>query len=53
MGRPGDGVSTVDAEGRVHGIEGLRVVDTIMPSIPRANTNMPTLVLAERIAESI
>ena len=53
MGRPDDGVSTVDGSGRVHGIEGLRVVvASIMPAIPRANTNMPTFVLAERIAES-
>lgn len=52
MGRPDDGVSTVDGSGRVHGIEGLRVADaSIMPAIPRANTNMPTFVVAERIAE--
>lgn len=54
MGHADDGVSTVDASGRVHGIDGLSVADaSIIPSSPRANTNMPTLVVAERIAESL
>lgn len=54
MGRAGDGASTVDATGRVHGIDGLHVADaSIIPSTPRANTNMPTLVVAERIAERL
>jgi choline dehydrogenase-like flavoprotein len=51
MGRPHDPLAVVDGEGRVHGIEGLRVVDaSIMPVIPRANTNASTIMLAERIA---
>lgn len=38
----------------VHGIEGLRVVDaSIMPTIPRANLNIPTIMLAEKIADGI
>lgn len=54
MGHADDGVSTVDESGRVHGIDGLSVADaSIIPSSPRANTNMPTLVVAERIAESL
>jgi choline dehydrogenase len=44
----------VDGDGRVYGIEGLFVADaSIMPTIPRANTNLSTLALAERLAESI
>lgn len=39
---------------RVHGIEGLRIVDaSIMPTAPRANINIPTIMLAERMAELI
>ncbi len=43
--------SVVDNQGRVLGVDGLRVVDaSIMPTIPAANTNLPTIMLAERIA---
>ena len=42
----------VDGDGRVHGLEGLSVADaSIMPTIPRANTNLTTIALAERLAE--
>jgi choline dehydrogenase-like flavoprotein len=42
----------VDGEGRVVGIDGLRVVDaSVMPTIPRANTNLTTIALAERMAQ--
>lgn len=52
MGASGDPMAVTDGEGRVHGLDGLRVCDSsIMPSIPRANTNMPTLMLAERMAD--
>ncbi len=52
MGRPDDGRSVVDSAGRVHGFENLHVADaSIMPTIPRANTNLPVLVAAERIAD--
>ncbi len=51
MGPASDRHSVVDATGRVHGVAGLRVVDaSVMPSIPSANTNLPTLMLAERLA---
>jgi choline dehydrogenase len=44
----------VDGGGRVYGIDGLFVADaSIMPTIPRANTNLSTLAVAERIAECI
>jgi len=54
IGRANDPRAVVDAECRVHGIQGLRVVDaSIMPRIPSANTNLPTLILAERAADLI
>jgi choline dehydrogenase-like flavoprotein len=41
-------------QARVHGLDGLRVVDaSIMPEIPCSNTNLPTLMLAERVADLI
>ena len=43
--------AVVDARGGVHGIERLFVADaSVMPTIPSANTNLPTIVVAERIA---
>ena len=54
IGRADDPRAVVDAECRVHGVRGLRVVDaSIMPRIPSANTNLPTLILAERAADLI
>jgi 5-(hydroxymethyl)furfural/furfural oxidase len=54
MGRIEDPMSVVDINGRVKGIEGLRVVDaSIFPVVPCANTNFPTLMTAEKIADAI
>ena len=54
MGRRDDPMAVVDAEARVIGIEGLRVVDSsIMPSITTGNLNAPTIMLAEKAADHI
>jgi choline dehydrogenase len=42
----------VDQYCRVHGLEGLRVVDaSVMPDVIRANTNATTIMMAERVAD--
>lgn len=54
MGNSIDPRVVTDPRGRVYGVPGLRVCDaSLMPSIPRANTNIPTIMLAERIADLI
>ena len=46
--------SVVDADLRVHGVEGLRVVDaSVFPNITSGNTNAPTLMVADRAADAI
>jgi choline dehydrogenase len=47
-------MAVVDGAGRVHGMEGLRVVDaSIMPEIVTGNLNAPTIMMAEKIADEI
>jgi 5-(hydroxymethyl)furfural/furfural oxidase len=54
MGRSDDPMAVVDTQGRVKGVQGLRVVDaSIFPVVPCANTNFPTLMTAEKIAETM
>jgi len=54
MGRVDDPMAVVDTQGRVKGVQGLRVVDaSIFPVVPCANTNFPVLMAAEKIAEAI
>jgi choline dehydrogenase-like flavoprotein len=49
-----DEAAVVDRELRVNGVDGLRVIDaSVMPSVPRGNTNAPTIALAERAADLI
>ena len=44
--------AVVDSEGRVFGVENLRVVDgSIMPTLVRANTNFTCMMMGERVAE--
>ena len=49
-----DDMAVVDGEGRVHGVENLRVVDaSIMPKVVTANLNAPTLMIAEKMSDLI
>jgi len=54
MGAASDRDAVTDPSGRVHGFEGLRVIDaSIMPTIPRGNTNIPTIMVAEKLADAM
>jgi choline dehydrogenase len=54
MGPASDPLAVVDQRCRVHGLEGLRVVDaSVMPDVIRANTNATTIMIAERVADWI
>ena len=47
-------MSVVDSELRVHGIDGLRVIDaSVMPAVTSTNTNAPTIMIAEQGAAMI
>jgi 5-(hydroxymethyl)furfural/furfural oxidase len=54
MGAAGDPGAVTDPSARVHGIGGLRIADaSIMPSVPCANTNIPTIMIGEKVAATI
>jgi 5-(hydroxymethyl)furfural/furfural oxidase len=54
MGAADDRDAVTDPTGRVHGMEGLRVIDaSIMPTVPRGNTNIPTIMVAEKLADAM
>ena len=55
MGQASDRDAVVDpADAHVHGLEGLHVVDaSVMPTVPRANLNIPTIMLAEKFAAGL
>jgi 5-(hydroxymethyl)furfural/furfural oxidase len=54
MGAATDRDAVVDRFGRVRGFDGLRVVDaSVMPTVPRGNTNIPTIMVAEKMAAAI
>jgi 5-(hydroxymethyl)furfural/furfural oxidase len=54
MGAPGDTLAVTDPAARVYGTEGLRICDaSIMPMVPCANTNIPTIMIGEKVAATI
>jgi choline dehydrogenase-like flavoprotein len=54
MGGQSDLGAVVDSDCTVHGVDGLSVVDaSMMPSIPRGNTNIPVIMIAEHASERI
>jgi 5-(hydroxymethyl)furfural/furfural oxidase len=54
MGDPGDAQAVVDPTGRVIGSENLYVADaSVMPRLPTANTNIPTIMIAEKISDAL
>jgi choline dehydrogenase len=49
-----DEMAVVDSAGRVHGVQNLRVVDaSIMPAVVSGNLNVPTIMMAEKLADAI
>ncbi len=54
MGDESDKGAVVDTACRVHGVQGLRVVDaSVFPDMPASNTNAPTIMLAEKVSDLI
>jgi len=54
IGRASDPMAVVDPQCRVYGVAGLRVADaSVMPRVVSANTNMPTIMIGERVADFI
>jgi 5-(hydroxymethyl)furfural/furfural oxidase len=54
MGADGDRMAVTDGTGKVRGLDGLFICDaSIMPTIPCANTNLPTIMIAEKIATGL
>jgi choline dehydrogenase-like flavoprotein len=52
MGPDDDPMSVCDDRAFVRGVRGLRIADaSIMPRVPSANTNVPTIMIGERVGE--
>ena len=54
MGAESDSLAVCDGAGRVRGLDGVVVADcSLMPTVPRANTNVPAILVGEQIAETL
>ena len=54
MGPESEAMAVVNQHGKVHGIEGLRIADaSIMPDCIRANTNVATMMIGEKISDLV
>ena len=54
MGRKDDPAAVTNAGGEVYGVPGLRVADaSLMPSVPCANTHIPTVMIGEKVAAAV
>ncbi len=54
MGPSSDSLAVVDKDLKVHGLNNLRVIDaSIMPTLVGANTNAPTIMIAEKVFDQI
>ena len=54
MGRQSDPAAVTNAGGEVYGVPGLRVADaSLMPSVPCANTHIPTVMIGEKVAAAV
>ena len=54
MGIDSDPMAVVDGEGRVYGLEALRVVDaSLMPHVVSGNLNAPTIMMAEKLSDAV
>jgi choline dehydrogenase len=54
MGPASDPAAVVDAGLRVHGVDGLRVIDCgVMPTLVSGNTNAPVIMIAEKVSDAI
>ncbi|MCG8542990.1 MAG: GMC family oxidoreductase N-terminal domain-containing protein [Alphaproteobacteria bacterium] len=54
LGSDDDPLAVLDRHGKVRGVDSLWVADaSVMPEIPRANTNIPTIMVAEKLSDSI
>ncbi len=54
MGPASDPDAVCSGDGRLHGLDGLVVADcSLMPVVPRANTNVPAVVVAEAVTDAL